>query len=62
MGAEYESGKPIYTKGFCGYVSYSAEFGRVLTPEEIALYADDPPFLFEDGLVSILPLDWPNEV
>ena len=62
VGAEYESGKPIYTKGFCGYVSYSAEFGRVLTPEEIALYADDPPFLFEDGLVSILPLDWPNEV
>lgn len=62
VGSEYESGRPYYEKGFFGYVAYTAEFGRVLPADEIALYADDPPFLFEDGLVSLLPLDWPDEV
>lgn len=62
VGSEYETGKPYYEKGFSGYVAYTAEFGRVLPADEIALYADDPPFMFEKGLVSLLPLDWPDEV
>ncbi len=62
VGSEYESGKPYYERGFFGYMAYTAEFGRAVPADEIALYADDPPFMFEDGLVSLLPLDWPNEV
>ncbi len=62
VGSEYEKGKPYYEKGFCGYMAYTAEFNKVLSAEEIALYADDPPFMFEDGLVSLLPLDWPGVV
>lgn len=62
VGAEYEAGRPSYDKGFSGYMAYTAEFGKALSAAEIALYADDPPFMFEDGLVSLLPLDWPDEV
>jgi len=62
VGSEYETGKPSYEKGFSGYIAYTAEFGKTLSPDDIALYADDPPFLFEDGLTSLLPLDWPDEV
>ena len=62
VGAEYESGKPDYEKGFYGYAAYTAEFGKALSAGDIALYADDPPFMFEDGLISLLPLDWPDEV
>ncbi len=62
VGAEDETGRPIYEKGFSGHMAYTAEFGRALSADEIALYADDPPFLFEDGLVSLLPLDWPGAV
>ncbi len=62
VGSEYEEGKPYYEKGFCGYMAYTAEFNKILSAEEIALYADDPPFMFEDGLVSLLPLDWPGAV
>lgn len=60
VGAEYETGKPRYEKGFFGYMAYTAEFNKALSADEIALYADDPPFLFENGLVSLLPLDWPD--
>lgn len=62
VGSEYETGKPYYEKGFCGYMAYTAEFNKALSADEIALYADDPPFMFEDSLVSLLPLDWPGAV
>lgn len=62
VGSEYEKGKPYYEKGFCGYMAYTAEFNKALSSSEIALYADDPPFMFEDSLVSLLPLDWPGAV
>ncbi len=62
VGAEYETGRPIYEKAFTGYMAYTAEFNKALSAADVALYADDPPFLFEDGLVSLLPLDWPDGV
>lgn len=62
VGSEYEQGRPVFEKGFWGYVAYTAEFGKALSADEIAMYADDPPFMFEEDLVSLLPLDWADEV
>lgn len=53
-----EGDNPEFMHSFEGYLAYTAEFDHALTAREIAGYADDPPFLFAPGLVSLLMLDW----
>ena len=60
VGAVYKEGRHP-NQGFHGYMAYTAEFSRALPLEEIAEYADDPPYLYEENLASLLPLDWEEE-
>lgn len=60
VGAVYKEGSHP-SQGFHGYLAYTAEFSRALPLEEIAEYADDPPYLYEENLASLLPLDWEEE-
>lgn len=60
VGAVYKEGRHP-NQGFHGYMAYTAEFSRALPLGEIAEYADDPPYLYEENLASLLPLDWEEE-
>lgn len=60
VGAVYKEGSHP-DLGFHGYMAYTAEFSCALSPDEIAEYADDPPYLYEENLASLLPLDWEGE-
>ena len=53
-----EGDAPEFGRSFEGYLAYTAEFDSALTAQQIAAYADDPPFLYAPGLVSLLLLDW----
>lgn len=53
-----EGDAPEFGRSFEGYLAYTAEFDGALTAQQIAGYADDPPFLYAPGLVSLLMLDW----
>lgn len=53
-----EGDAPEVGRSFEGYLAYTAEFDSALTAQQIAAYADDPPFLYAPGLVSLLLLDW----
>lgn len=64
IGARTIDGRPDYTVGFRGYIDYIAEFTDVLDPAKINAYKDNPPFLFDPHIVSIMYLaqPYPQEI
>jgi hypothetical protein len=62
LGGEYNAKTHLPCKCFKGYMSYAAEFNRILSSEEICSYVDDSPFLFEEGLSLLMLFDWNDNI
>jgi hypothetical protein len=63
IGAEANTkGMVVYTRGYSGYMAYLAEFSAALTAAQIAVYIDNPPYIFDMNIMSVFTLNTPNAV
>ena len=57
VGAGYDDGHIGFSKGFSGYIDYIAEFEKSLDLTRVENYVDNPPFIFDQDLISSICLN-----
>ena len=58
IGGKSFTGRPDYSDAFNGLLDYCAEFNRELKSGEVKKYMEDQPYLYENGLCSLMYFGW----
>lgn len=58
VGAAYSAGVPDFTDAFSGCLDYFAEFAGALDAKTIDGYADNPPYIFNESIRTLLLFGW----
>jgi hypothetical protein len=57
IGAGVKKGMVDYKKGFEGFIDYISEFDVNLPLDRIVGYVDNPPFIFDKDMISVMSLN-----
>ena len=58
VGTQYYTKTPVFSDAYIGYLDYFAEFDRELSTGEIDEYAENPPYVYADGIQSLMYFGW----
>lgn len=62
IGGKYYKTRPDYGEAFAGLLDYCAEFNTFLSLEKIDAYAQDHPYIYENGITALLLFGWGEPV